>query len=161
VEGHVTRKAFLKWLIAGFGLASLAGALYPVVRFLKPPTSVAGSLGQAVNVGALATFPAGQLTPVTVNGLPAVVSNSNGTYTALSMICTHLGCVVAVQGNGFHCPCHGSGFAASGAVTHGPAKLPLPPYHTTVQNGSLLVGAINLSAHNYPSWYKGEFQQAT
>jgi Rieske Fe-S protein len=157
----VTRKRFLKWLIAVFGLASLAGALYPVVRFLKPPTSVAGALGQAVNVGSLSKFPPGQFTPVTVNGLPAVVRNVDNSYEVLSMICTHLGCVVAVHGNGFHCPCHGSDYAANGTVTHGPAKLPLPPYHTTTENGSLLVGAINLSAHAYPDWYKGEFQQAT
>ncbi len=155
----MTRRSFLRWLIAGFGLASLVGALYPVVRYLKPPASVAGALGQAVNVGALSTFPAGQLTPVTVNGLPAVVSNVGGTFTVLSMICTHLGCVVGIQGDAFHCPCHGSQFSNTGAVTHGPAALRLPAYHTTIQNGSLLVGAIDLSKAAYPGWYIGEFPQ--
>ena len=153
----MTRRGFLKWLITGFGLVSLAGVVYPIVRFLKPPVAVSSAIGQVVNIGAVSTFPAG-LTPVTVAGRAAVVANTNGTYTVLSLICTHLGCIVEMQGGAFHCPCHGSKFSAAGAVTNGPAKLPLPAYHSQVQNGSLLVGAIDLSKAAYPGWYKGEFQ---
>lgn len=154
----MTRRGFLKWLIAGFGAVSLAGVLYPVARFLKPPAAVSGAIGQVVNIGSISTFPAGQLTTVTVNDQPAAVANVNGKYTVYSLRCTHLGCVVAVSGAGFHCPCHGSGFSDTGAVTHGPAKLPLPPYHSQVQNGSLLVGPVNLTGASYPGWYKGYFQ---
>jgi cytochrome b6-f complex iron-sulfur subunit len=153
----VTRRGFLKWLIAGFGALSLAGVLYPIARFLKPPASVAGAVGQAVKVGDVSSFPAGQLTAITVNGEPAAVQNLGGKYTVYSLICTHLGCVVGITGDTFQCPCHGSEYSATGTVTHGPATLPLPPYHSQVQNGSLLVGAIDLSRANYPTWYKGEF----
>ncbi len=55
----MTRRGFLKWLIAGFGALSLAGVLYPVARFLKPPAAVSGAIGQVTNVGALETFPPG------------------------------------------------------------------------------------------------------
>ena len=154
----VTRRGFLKWLIAGFGAASLAGVLYPVIRFLKPPAAVSGAIGQVVNVGAVSAFPAGQLTPVTVNGQPAVVANVDGAFAVYSLICTHLGCVLAVQGDGLHCPCHGSEFSATGAVVTGPAKLPLPPYDARVQDGSLLVGPVDLSKASYPGWYTGEFK---
>jgi cytochrome b6-f complex iron-sulfur subunit len=108
-------------------------------------------------VGALSTFPAGQLTAVSVNGKPAVVTNANGVYTVYSLICTHLGCVVKIEGGAFRCPCHGSHFSSTGAVTHGPATLPLPTYDAKTQNGSLIVGAVNLSKAAYPGWYKGEF----
>jgi cytochrome b6-f complex iron-sulfur subunit len=153
----VTRRSFLKWLIGAFGLISLGGVLYPVVRYLKPPASVSGALGQVTNVGAVSAFPAGQLTAITVAGQPAYVVPRGSTYAVHSLVCTHLGCVVGVAGDKLHCPCHGSEYAPNGTVTKGPAKLPLPPYHAKVQNGDLLVGAIDLSGASYPSWYAGEF----
>ena len=109
----MTRRGFLKWLIAGFGALSLAGVLYPVARFLKPPAAVSAAIGQVVNVGALETFPAGQLTAIIVGGQPAAVQNLNGKYTVYSLICTHLGCVLGVTGDTFACPCHGSKFSAT------------------------------------------------
>ena len=81
----MTRRDFLKWFITGFGVVSLGGIFYPAIKFLKPPPAVAGALGQATNVGALSTFPAGQLTPVSVNGQPAFVANVSGTYTVHSL----------------------------------------------------------------------------
>ena len=153
----MTRAAFLKWLIGIVGAAAVAGILYPVLRFLKPPAAVSGAIGQVANVGAVSSFPAGQLTLVTVNDQPAAVQNLNGKYTVYSLICTHLGCVVGISGDAFKCPCHGSEFSPTGTVTHGPATLPLPTYHSQVQNGSLLVGPIDLTGAAYPDWYKGEF----
>ncbi len=55
----------------------------------------------------------------------ALFRDADGVY-AISTICTHLGCVVRAAAGGFECPCHGSRFAADGAVTKGPAPQPLP-----------------------------------
>ncbi len=151
------RRGFLKWFIGGMGVVALAGIFYPIVRFLKPPAAISGAIGQVVNVGAVSTFPAGQLTLVTVNERAAAVQSLNGKYTVYSLICTHLGCVVGLAGDAFKCPCHGSQFSPDGKVTHGPATLPLPTYHSQVQNGSLLVGPIDLTGAPYPDWYKGEY----
>jgi len=153
----MNRRDFLKWVVTGFGVVSLGGVFYPALKFLKPPAAVPGALGQATNVGALGTFPAGKLVPVAVNGRPAVVTNANGKYTVYSLKCTHLGCNLNISGASLHCPCHGSGFSNTGTVTHGPATLPLPAYHTSIQNGSLVVGAIDLSKASYPAWYKDQF----
>ena len=153
----MTRAGFLKWLIGIFGLAAVAGVVYPVLRFLKPPAALSGAIGQVANVGPLSGFAAGQLTTVAVNDQPAAVQNLDGKYTVYSLICTHLGCVVETAGDAFRCPCHGSEFSPTGVATRGPAKLPLPTYHSQTQNGSLLVGPIDLSRVPYPGWYKGEF----
>ena len=50
----------------------------------------------------------------------AVFRDSEGTW-AVSTVCTHLGCIVKVNPDGFECPCHGSRFAADGSVAKGPA----------------------------------------
>lgn len=54
----------------------------------------------------------------------AVFRDAGGVY-AISTICTHLGCVVKANAEGFECPCHGSRFKPDGAVAKGPAPRPL------------------------------------
>jgi Rieske Fe-S protein len=45
---------------------------------------------------------------------------------AVSLICTHLGCIVKPNETGFECPCHGSKFHPDGGVVVGPAPKALP-----------------------------------
>ncbi len=118
---HPTRRDFLKLLTnALFGLAGLLG-LGGVIRFLgyqnepAPPTEF--DLGPATDC------PPGSR--ILRADIPAVIYNMDGIFTAYSLTCTHLGCTVEAQGEGFTCPCHGSQFAPDGAVLQGPARLPL------------------------------------
>lgn len=55
------------------------------------------------------------------------------TWRALLLVCTHRGCNVAPDRQGYECPCHGSRFDAEGHVTNGPANEPLAilPCHPT------------------------------
>lgn len=55
----------------------------------------------------------------------ALFRDAGGVF-AISTICTHLGCIVRPEADGFHCPCHGSRFGADGSVERGPAPSPLP-----------------------------------
>jgi len=55
----------------------------------------------------------------------AVFRDAEGVF-AISRVCTHLGCLVKSEADGFHCPCHGSRFAPNGAVVKGPAPKALP-----------------------------------
>ncbi len=60
-----------------------------------------------------------------------VVRTADHNYTALSLLCTHKGCVIRPVGTGFECPCHGSEFSSEGAVLSPPAKESLVRYAVT------------------------------
>jgi cytochrome b6-f complex iron-sulfur subunit len=65
------------------------------------------------------TLAAGE--PFVPPGRPvALFRDAQGVY-AISIICTHLGCIVRPTAQGFECPCHGSAFARDGSVAKGPA----------------------------------------
>jgi nitrite reductase/ring-hydroxylating ferredoxin subunit len=64
----------------------------------------------------------------------AVYRDGGGIY-AISLTCTHLGCIVKTAADGFLCPCHGSKYAPDGAVTRGPAPKSLPWFAVTAAGG--------------------------
>jgi len=93
--------------------------------------SVDAGDGVALCPGAMAV---GKATRVAMGAVVAVGyglvvgRDASGLY-AMSSLCTHQGCETNVVGPAtqptLHCPCHGSNFSASGAVTRGPARVPL------------------------------------
>lgn len=78
--------------------------------------------------------------PVSVGDFRAVVRVTSGTdgnpFVAMSRICTHQQTVTAVEGSIFHCPNHGSRFAADGTVINGPAARPLLELGTTYDSAA-------------------------
>lgn len=60
---------------------------------------------------------------------------------AVSIVCTHLGCIPSWLPNDrkFKCPCHGSGFMANGTNFEGPAPRPLERFKIYVENGQVVV----------------------
>lgn len=126
-EPRPSRRRFLGALIA------FAGALAGLDRFLRPRSRRREEL-LAV---ALADLPPdGAL--VFREARVAVVRDGDD-FLALSLVCTHLGCTVAVTPAGILCPCHGSRFDRSGAVLEGPATRPLPRLPVEVRGERLIV----------------------
>ena len=61
-------------------------------------------------------------------GKTGVYRDEDGELHAVSMRCTHLGCLVRFNAaeRSWDCPCHGSRFDVDGEVLEGPATKPLP-----------------------------------
>ena len=60
-------------------------------------------------------------------GRKGVYRSEDGTLDAVSLRCTHLGCLLRWDGaeRSWDCPCHGSRFDVDGSVLEGPATRPL------------------------------------
>ena len=68
----------------------------------------------------------------------ALFRDAGGVY-AISIVCTHLGCIVKPTANGFECPCHGSVFARDGSVVKGPAPRALSWVSVSVSPAGVVV----------------------
>jgi cytochrome b6-f complex iron-sulfur subunit len=116
-----SRRDFLKLARAGFLYLSGTLALGGLLRFLDyepdPAPKIEFDLGPASN------YPLNSRT--LLSDPPAVLLHTESGFSALSLVCTHLGCTAEDKGDGFACPCHASRFNADGKVTHGPADKPL------------------------------------
>ena len=120
------RRKFLSFTTAGAAAllvmgSSLAAA---VMRYLFP--SVYYEPPQRFKIGYAKDFPFGVPTFLPDEKV-YIFRDENKGFSAASAVCTHLGCTVRWFENDhkFHCPCHGSIFARSGKVLHGPAPRPL------------------------------------
>jgi nitrite reductase/ring-hydroxylating ferredoxin subunit len=69
----------------------------------------------------------------------ALKKESDGSYTALLLRCTHADNQLQTTGNGFKCNLHGSTFDQEGQVTIGPAEKPLHKYPTEINNGQIII----------------------
>ncbi|MGD8406927.1 MAG: ubiquinol-cytochrome c reductase iron-sulfur subunit [Anaerolineales bacterium] len=113
----VSRHDFLKltrngilWLSAVLGLGGL-------FRFLDYEANPAPKT--EFDLGTAANYPISSRTLLA--NVPAMLIHTESGFSAFSLTCTHLGCTVEQNEDGFNCPCHGSYFDANGKLLHGPA----------------------------------------
>lgn len=89
-----------------------------------PMPSVFPEKGSKFRIGAAERFPPDSVT--IIDDRNVLVGHDAGGIYAISLVCTHLGCITRREPDGsFACPCHGSRFDAVGRVTQGPAPSPL------------------------------------
>jgi cytochrome b6-f complex iron-sulfur subunit len=112
--------------------------LFATVGMLRmPKAAVLPSPSKKFKVAIPETLPAGEAF-VPPGRTAAVFRDAQGIY-AISIICTHLGCIVKPTAGGFECPCHGSAFAADGSVVRGPAPTALSWLKVTASGGTVVV----------------------
>lgn len=115
--------------------ATLLFGLFGVIRM--PRAAVLPSPSKKFRVALPATLPAGEAF-VPPGRTTALFRDAEGVY-AISIVCTHLGCIVKPTTDGFECPCHGSVFAADGSVVRGPAPRPLSWIKVTATGDTVVV----------------------
>jgi cytochrome b6-f complex iron-sulfur subunit len=131
----VSRRNFLGLLIKGSLAGSAVLGLGTLVRFISfqseesPPSQY--------DLGPSTTFPLGSRTPV-ATAQAIIIHNEQG-FSALSLVCPHLGCRVNITSEGFACPCHGSRFQLDGGLRNGPASRPLTALRVEVNADGHLI----------------------
>lgn len=93
-------------------------------------------------VAALTEVPVGHAIPVSTATVDAFIVNDGGNISAVSGVCTHLGCKLQPDdaNRKLNCPCHQTAFSWSGKVLYfrlkaAPANLPL--IESRVNNGAI------------------------
>jgi cytochrome b6-f complex iron-sulfur subunit len=143
--GGITRRG----LLASGGLAAATAAAGIVVG--ERLTGGAGQERQLipdaagwVPVASVADLPAGHAMPFSTPSVRGFLVNDGKAITALSGVCTHLGCLLHLNATArrLDCPCHTAAFALDGSVLfHSiPQTLPpLPQINARVREGMIEV----------------------
>lgn len=131
----VTRRDVLGILSVWAAVAALGSGLIGMLRL--PKAAVLSSPSKKFKVTLPESLAAGQAY-IPPGRSVALYRDAEGVH-AVSLICTHLGCIVKTSGEGFECPCHGSQFTAAGEVTKGPAPRALAWHKVTGAGGSYIV----------------------
>ena len=110
----------------------------------RPPERAEPGAGVTpLTLGSTSAVPQSGLTKFDAGGYEIAVANVEGTFYALSDICTHRGCSLSegeLDGTTLECICHGSRFDVStGDVLRGPAQRSVQVYAARVQGDALVV----------------------
>lgn len=147
----VSRRSLLN---VGLGAAAAAAGLAVGIGIEKSQTSAAtptptdvplvdASAGSWVPVAAASAIPLGGVLRFSTETIVGYVRHTNAGFTALSGVCTHMGCLLLWNGGArtFDCPCHGGRFTEDGASAPGSPVVykPLPALSTRVEGGQVWV----------------------
>jgi cytochrome b6-f complex iron-sulfur subunit len=139
-----TRRGFL--VAAGAAGMCYLGALgYPVYRYLASPAEMAASEAAVTEVTLkdAQKIPEGSALMFKFGPAPALlIHHSDGTWVALTAVCTHLGCTVQYepQMHRIHCACHGGVYDShTGANVSGPPPKPLKRFKVAVSDAGVQV----------------------
>jgi len=118
---RTSRRDFLKLstnsLLALAGLLGIGGLIrYLSYPYDPPPPS-------EFDIGPTTNYPLNSR--VILAHIPAMIIHDENGLRAISLTCSHLGCIVEQRSFGFECPCHSSRYDSDGQVSKGPANADL------------------------------------
>lgn len=145
---RVSRRTLL--VSGGFAAATAAAGVVLGERIASPPsgsTELAPEGASWVAVADVTDVAAGTATVFDTGSVRGVLVNASGEISALSAVCTHLGCLLqlnAVQRR-LDCPCHRAAFNLDGSVQFkemAESLPPLPRIASRVRDGKIEVMTV-------------------
>ncbi|HLC42753.1 MAG TPA: Rieske 2Fe-2S domain-containing protein [Methylomirabilota bacterium] len=138
----LSRRRFINWFLSTSAGAFMIAVLYPVSRYLIPPTvgeSTAGTVTLPIkpddvkpNSGQIFKF----------GSKPGIlVRTPAGELRAFSAICTHLNCTVQYRADLSHvwCACHNGHYDLNGKNIAGPPPRPLESFAVNARGNQIVV----------------------
>ena len=135
------RRDVLGMALGGTAAAFAAAVVYPLGRYLEPPSRPPSG---PTTVGKVEDFAAGSSKTVLVEEQPVlVIRTADGEFRAFSALCTHLQCIVGYspERNRIECPCHQGVYSVDGQNLSGPPPRPLDEYVVSISDGAVIVSA--------------------
>jgi cytochrome b6-f complex iron-sulfur subunit len=139
------RRTFLKLGLGAMGAVYACLVGYPLYRYLASPLEDAASEGlvNEVTLDNALLLPKNSALMFKFGNKPAMlIHHEDDSWTALSAVCTHLGCTPVYQPEkkDIYCPCHGGIYDAyTGANISGPPPKPLTQFKVSVHDGKITV----------------------
>lgn len=148
------RRGFLKLGIISIGGLIGAALSIPAIAFIIGPALQGSSNKDWIPLGSTSKIENGKpaLFKATLTAQAGWITNQQELnvyvltedgrdYTAMSNVCTHLGCHIRwIEEKGeFFCPCHNGVFDKQGNVVSGPPPKPLDRYTVKVENEQIFI----------------------
>ena len=130
----LNRRGFIKKLVLAIIGVEFSYLFYDAFRKKKEDDQGA----QWYEVGPVANLEANTIYPYHSGHFYLSVLGNMG-MMAFSVKCTHLGCVIHAQKEGFVCPCHASSFDKYGEVKSAPATRALDTFDIKIEKDILYV----------------------
>ena len=139
-EKNFSRRKFIKRAIAIAVSFELFYVLFDLIGKKRPNADSTNYF----NAGKISSFENDKIYPFT-SGRFYLSRFADGGFLAISIKCTHLGCMVQpdVKTEGFACPCHASKFDKYGEVLSPPATRALDLFNIIIENGEVKIDTQN------------------
>lgn len=135
------RRNLIRWLLSGGFTASILSFLYPVIRFVMPP-SVPEAAVNELAAGKVQDLKPHTAKIVKFGSRPVLLIRVNETeWKAFSAVCSHLNCTVQFQESRqqIWCACHNGFYDLNGKVVSGPPPRPLDEFIVRVRGDEVVV----------------------
>ena len=144
VDHNADRREFLNLILGGGILATLGAIVYPVYKYLVPPSAGEANISQlklAFKREDIAAEPKKAKYFKFGRQMGIIILSDDDKLVALSATCTHLDCTVQNRPDLglIWCSCHNGKYSLTGQNISGPPPKPLEPFVVNEIDGNIFI----------------------